>query len=112
MPSPTSSTCPTSRDSTLRSKSVICLVRTLRISLVLIARDIAAALVEQECAEGLESGADGRIDHPVADLDDHAAEQVRVDADVEDRFLLEHVGEGGGQGLPLVPGQFYGGGDL
>src|SRR5690349_15663225 len=108
MPSPTSRTCPTSRDSTLRSKSVICRVRTLMISPALnLLEGIATGLVEQECADGFQPGADGRIDDAVADLHDHAAEQVRGHADVEDGSLLEHAGECGGQVGLLGVGQFY-----
>src|SRR5262245_50093715 len=110
MPSPTSSTCPTSRVSTFRSNSEICLLMTLRISLALVA--MADALVEQESAEGLEPGADGGVDHPVADLDDEAAEEVRVHSDVQDGLFAEHVGQGLGQGTALGVGQVGRGGHL
>src|SRR5688500_14005278 len=109
MPSPTSSTCPTSRDSTLRSKSVICLVRTLMISPALnLLEDIAGGLVEQESTDGFEPRADGGIDHAVADLDDHSAEQLRVHADVEDRLLLQHRREVARELTPLRVGKLGG----
>src|SRR5687767_5939631 len=107
MPSPTSSTCPTSCASTLRSKSVICLVRTLMISPALnFFEDIAAALVEHEITEGMEPGADGGVDHAVADLDDHSAEEFRVHADVEDRLLLQDGREVARDRAPLGVGEF------
>ena len=81
---------------------------TLRISLALVARDIAAAFVEQESAEGLEPGADGRVDHPVADLDDHPAEKVRVQPDVEDGLLLQDSGKRFGEGFTLGIGNRHG----
>src|SRR5262245_13582434 len=109
MPSPTSSTCPTSRVSTFRSYSEIRLVMTLRISLALIPRGIAAGSVKQECAESLEAGSGGRVDDPVTDLDNHPAEDVRVHANAENRLLVQHSGQSFGQGRALFIGEFRGG---
>src|SRR5579859_4073548 len=101
MPSPTSSTCPTARVSTRWSKLLIFSTRTLMISLESILVDIAVAPIEQECAERLEPGADGGVNHRVAHLDDQPAEQVRVHPYVEHRLAVENVFEAPGQRAPL-----------
>jgi hypothetical protein len=52
-------------------------------------------------AERLEAGPHGRVDHRVADLDHHAAEQFGVHADGHDRLPAEGAPQGGDQRVAL-----------
>src|SRR5690242_10736644 len=110
MPSPTSSTSPTSRDSSCWPYWLISCWRTRTISS---ASKRMAASREKLVLERLDAGADGGVDHMVADLKAAAAQTGRVHGLDQNRV---HVVEPlPGQGLHLVPlavGQWYGGGHL
>src|SRR3954463_6350454 len=104
MPSPTSSTWPVSRTSVLNPKSAICRSRITAISPGDCLSVAMGATRHQVGAEGLEPGADRGVVDLVADPDDQAAEQVRVDAGVEHRLGLQGPGQGLRQGGGLVVG--------
>src|SRR5438132_7520166 len=103
MPSPTSSTWPVSRTSILEPKSLICRSRIAAISPADCLLSAAIGATRQELgAEVVEPGADRRIVDLVADLDDEAAQDVRVDAGVEHRLGLERLRNRLGEGRGLV----------
>src|SRR5688500_18677468 len=94
MPSPTSSTWPVSRTSICLPKSLICLSRTDTISPADCLSAAIGATRHQVGAERVQAGADGRVVHPVADLHDQPAQQVRVGAGVQVRLGVELAGQG------------------
>src|SRR5690242_13893428 len=102
MPSPTSSTRPTSRTSACLRMSAISCVRTEAISSAL---NFITASLDQVLAEVVDARADGGVVEPVADLDHQAAEQGRVLPDVEHRLGVEPVPELPLQLLTLVVGE-------
>src|SRR5690606_23940749 len=80
MPSPTESTVPTSATSASVPNEAICCFRIEEISAARISilrdplhRDLQA----------MELGFERSVDHARADLDDHAAEKTRVDANID-----------------------------
>src|SRR5262245_11813622 len=86
MPSPTSSTRPTSSTAPVfRPYWLISLTRTDTTSFGF--NDMTASL-DQLVAEGVQLPEDAGVEAPVAELHDQPAQQVRLDADVEDRFLV------------------------
>ena len=56
----------------------------------------------QRAAELLEAGGDRRVDDPVSDLQDEAAEDGGVDLEVEGHLAAEAVGEPTRQLSPLL----------
>src|SRR6185295_587528 len=87
MPSPTSTTVPTLRASVPASNESIADLMMLVISSERMAIGwdlLEGALARDELVpQALEPAPDTAIDHPVADADDQAAEQVGVDLQVE-----------------------------
>src|SRR3954447_3044329 len=81
MPSPTSSTRPTSRAETSAPAPRISLASTETISPTL---NAMTAPLDQLVPDGLQPGPHAGVVDPVADADDEPAQQVRVDR------LLEH----------------------
>src|SRR5947209_17204596 len=102
MPSPTSSTRPTSRASSLARYWSISVWSTETISSAL---NLIAASFDDLVPDVLELGTDRAVIHPVADLHDEAAEQLRIDAGFQHRLLLELLAELLHQALALVVGQ-------
>src|SRR5438067_13909430 len=91
MPSPTSSTRPTSSTAPVfRPYWLISLTRTDTTSFGF--NDMTASL-DQLVAEGIQLPADAGVVPPVAELHDQAAQQVRIDADVEDRLLVRQLAQ-------------------
>src|SRR5437868_4371294 len=86
MPSPISSTRPTSRDSTSARYWLISCWRTETISSAL---NRMAAFLADLVPELLQTGADAGVIQPVIDLDNQAAQQVGIDARVQDRLAPE-----------------------
>src|SRR5579859_3649209 len=84
MPSPTSSTWPTSAVSDLAPNSLISRVRTDAISLELM-RCMETPLVEL-VPQGFEPALDAGVVQPVADAHHQPAQQVGIDARVQHRF--------------------------
>src|SRR6185437_16450365 len=87
MPSPTDSTCPTSATSASLPKLAICCFRIAEISAARISIVVPLPMSSADAAKGqpqpLQLAAQRPVDHARADLDDHAAEQSRIDADVD-----------------------------
>src|SRR6266404_2886034 len=109
MPSPTSSTSPTSRDSSCcRCFSISALItETISPGLNLI------VTVHQELsAQAFDLGLHRAVQHAVADLHDHAAEQLGDHALVEDRLQTEIIMQFGHQRGAPVFGQRHGTADL
>src|SRR6202047_1584670 len=91
MPSPTSSTRPTSRASSLDRYCSISVWRTETISSAL---NLIIASLDQLVPKSVELSADGGVVLPVADLHNQSAQNLRVNVRHEDRFKA--------QGLPKV----------
>src|SRR3954453_23803414 len=87
MPSPTSSTWPTSREARPPLNCVISRSRTEVISATF--SDDMTAPLDELAAHRLQAGADARVVHPVPHPDDQPAQDVRIDGFVENRL---HVG--------------------
>src|SRR5437762_6214696 len=104
MPSPTSRTRPTSRASSLARYWSISVCRTETISSAL---NLMAASFDDLFPDVLQLGTDRPVIHPVADLHHQAAEQFRIDAGFQDRFLLELLPELLHEALALVVGQWH-----
>src|SRR5260370_24973129 len=102
MPSPTSSTRPTSRASSLARYWLISVCSTETISSAL---NLMTAFLDDLVADVLQLRTDRPVIHPVADLDDQAAEQFRIDASFQDRFLVELLPELLREALALLVGQ-------
>src|SRR5262249_12089142 len=105
MPSPTSSTRPTSRVSSCWRYWSISLVRTERISLVLIL-DMATPL-DQSFLDVLQPRPPRAAEQPVADAHHQAAQQRRVNPRRQDGLLLVLLAQLVQQPLALVVGQRY-----
>src|SRR5438105_4467201 len=109
MPSPTSSTRPTSRASSLARYWSISSRRTETISsalnLITASRDNLFADVGQLRTHRL-------VVDPVADADDQAPQQIRIDPSLEDRLLVELLPQLLAQPFAQIVGQRHRAGDL
>src|SRR6188474_1840856 len=96
MPSPTSSTCPTSATSRAPRYCSICLRRTEAISSALI---FIATAPHHFAPHALQPVAYGALVDAIADADDHAGEQFRPDLGLDDdlasELLLQHLVQAG-----------------
>src|SRR5215217_7930567 len=99
MPSPTSSTRPTSVRVTWASNCSISLTITEAISSAL---NFMRLPFHQSLAKLFEPVADRGVEDVVADLDDQAADQAGVDLVVHDRRGGEHPGEAVAERDPLL----------
>src|SRR5437868_2288199 len=88
MPSPTSSTLPTSRESTCARYCAISLDRTDTISSAL---NLMTASRDELVLNRFQARPQRQVEQPVADLDLQAAEQRRVHRLQQDRLHLEGV---------------------
>src|SRR4051812_33880244 len=102
MPSPTSRTLPTSRTSWPEASPLISRVRTETISSGL---NFIAAPRQQLIANGLDPVPDRAVEHPVADLDDHPAQQRLVHLGLNDRVEPRGPANGLLEMLGLLVGQ-------
>src|SRR5262245_62665990 len=105
MPSPTSSTRPTSRALIVGSTSLIWPTSTEMISS---ARNGMAAPLDQLIAGLVDAGADAGVVDPVADAHDQPAQQVGIDLFLQDGFDLGHLPHVGAHATALVVGQRHG----
>src|SRR5438445_12259623 len=108
MPSPTSSTRPVSRTSSLSPMSAICRPMIDVISLALSFNDIAAS-GHQLIAESLQAGTHGGVVDLVADLNDQPAEQLGIGAKVQDGRFVKRFGKRFANLVLLGFGQRHGG---
>src|SRR5436190_9242564 len=99
MPSPTSRTRPTSRASTSRPVLAICSRMTETISPGL---NLITASLDQLVPDGLDAGADTGVVEPVAHLHDQPAQEVGVDALLQDRLAPEGLPQLAAQALLMV----------
>src|SRR6516225_8826409 len=99
MPSPTSNTRPTSRASSLARNWLISDWRTETISSAL---NLMTASRNDLVPNIVQSTANRLVVDPVADPDDHAAEQVGIYSCFDDRFLLESLSQFAEQLLSLI----------
>src|SRR5947209_19479654 len=102
MPSPISSTRPTSRTSIW---DWYCLISSLRTETISSALNLMATSRENVVANLVELGPHRGVVHHVADADDHAAEQLGIDGGFQDGVHLEVFAQPLLQPLPLVVGQ-------
>src|SRR5436309_15317712 len=102
MPSPISSTRPTSRTSIW---DWYCLISSLKTETISSALNLMAASRENVVADLVELGPYGRVVHHVADTDDQAAEQLGIDGGFQNGVHVEEVAQPLLQPLPLVVGQ-------
>src|SRR5438132_9324199 len=100
MPSPTSSTRPTSRASALVRNWPISASRTEAISSAL---NLMGSSRRQLVLEGEQFGPDRGVEHLVPDPDDHPADEVGDDLDGHHRGLAQGGGQGRGDLVLLVP---------
>src|SRR4051794_31005985 len=99
MPSPTSRTRPTSRDSTSRPNCEICSRRTETISPGL---NLITTSLDQLVPDGVEPGADAGVVEPVAHLHDQPAQKVRIDAQLQDGLAPEGLLQLAAQPLLMI----------
>src|SRR5947209_12924391 len=109
MPSPTSSTRPTSRPARRSLYLTISCSRTETISSGL---NLMTAALQELVPNARETGADGRIVQPIADLHNQAADQVGIDAGFQHGFAVKGVAELVQQPLALVVGERDGAANL
>src|SRR5262245_16477524 len=109
MPSPTSSTRPTSSARSLPSMSWISRVRTEVISSAL---NLIATSLDELLPNDFESRADRGVVEPVADPHHHAADQLGIDLRLQHRLQLEGLPQLLGQPLALVVRKRRGRADL
>src|SRR6516162_7206160 len=102
MPSPTSSTRPTSRAVTSWPESMISRSSTETISSAL---NLITTSLNELFADVVQPGADAGVVDPVVHLHDQAAQQVRVGAGLQDRLAAEGSAQLVAQPLLLVVGQ-------
>src|SRR5215218_9912986 len=102
MPSPTSRTRPTSRTSWAAPSRPISPRSTETISSGL---NFITAPREELIADGFDAGADGTVEHLVPDLDDHPAQDRRVDPGGQHRLHAGRVPDRLPQVLGLGVGQ-------
>src|SRR5262249_47033372 len=99
MPSPTSRTRPTSRDSTSRPVRAICSRRTETISPGL---NLITTSLNQLVPHCLQPRADAGIVEPVAYLHDQSAQEVRIDPQFQNRLALECLSQFAAQPLLVI----------
>src|SRR5882724_742204 len=83
MPSPTDSTWPTSATSASVPKLAICCLRIAEISAGRISMNIPSGNTLHREPQPLQLALDGPVDHARPDLDDHTADQFRIDAHID-----------------------------
>src|SRR5258707_453590 len=105
MPSPISSTRPTSSAWSLSRYLPISFWRTETISSAL---NLITASLNELFADILQPALDRRIELPVANLDDHAGNQVGIDLGIKDGLLVEFGADFLAQVLGLVVRQRHG----
>src|SRR6266581_2418829 len=99
MPSPTSRTRPTSRDSTSRPRFRIWSVRTETISPGL---NLITASLDELVPNSVDPAANAAIVQPVAHLHDQPPQEVRLDAQLQDRLAGERLPQLVAQPLLMV----------
>src|SRR4051794_40027448 len=109
MPSPTSRTLPTSRESSWERYWPISSVSTETISSAL---NLMAASRNELVLDRFQARLHRQVEQPVADLDLQAADQVRVHRLDQHRLHLEVVMRPGSDLIPLLVGQRHGGAHL
>src|SRR5947208_3158145 len=109
IPSPTSSTVPTSRASMPVVTFLICSLITETISSTL---NAMAAPLHQLTPHGLDARADAGVVDPVVYPDDQAPEDVGIDGLVQDRLPVAQRPDVVDQPLPLLVVQRHGGADM
>src|SRR5438552_13466476 len=102
MPSPTSSTRPTSRASSLVRYWSISVWRTETISSAL---NLMTASLNNLVPDRVEPGAHRGVVEPIADPHDQTAEQLRIGPHVQERLALERFLQFMTQSFALVIGQ-------
>src|SRR5437588_12742203 len=105
MPSPTSSTRPTSRASSLARYWSISADNTETISSAL---NLITASRNDLVANTFQFRPHGQIVEPVADAHDHAAQQIGIDLGLEYRLLVKGRPQLLAQAFPLVIAQSHG----
>src|SRR5215203_3597988 len=103
MPSPTSTTVPTLRDSAPASNESIAFLRMLVISSERMAMECLLQSARGELVpEPLEAASDAPVDESVADTDDDTPENLRVDGRFEQDPVARHLLEPGRDRPDLV----------
>src|SRR3954452_1154971 len=102
MPSPTSSTRPTSRDSTVAR---VPWISPIRMEVISSARNAMTAPLDELVADHVELGTDAGVIDPVADPHDQPAQQFRIYLFFEDRLDLRRRPHVVAQPPPLLVGQ-------
>src|SRR4051794_21868551 len=105
MPSPTSSTRPTSTASIWERYSLISSSITERISSAL---NLMTATLDNFFADIVQPGAHRAVEQPVADLHHHAAQQVGIDLRLQHRFQVKRRSQLLDEPLALVVRQRHG----
>src|SRR5581483_2761629 len=111
MPSPTSSTRPTSSTVFTPDFSLAFSISGIRTETISSGLNFMTATLDQLIAEDVELMTHAGIIAPVADLYDEPAQQVGIDGGVQDRFFLGQVPQLVDQALALVVRQWDGGAD-
>src|SRR6185312_6194566 len=83
MPSPTDSTWPTSATSASLPKLAICCFRIAEISAARISISVPLPDAFHRQLQALQPALQRAVDHPRADLDDHAAQQARINPQID-----------------------------
>src|SRR5947207_1451499 len=109
MPSPTSSTRPTSRASSFERYCSISVCSTETISSAL---NLMTASQQDVVADVFQLGADRAVVLPIADADAQAGDQLRLYFQIQDRFAVQRSAELLLQALLLIVGQRHRRGDL
>src|SRR5579883_279650 len=108
MPSPTSNTSPTSFGSILSRYRLISSVRTETISLALMRMDVAAFL-DELIADSFQTRPHAAVVHPIVHFDHQTTQQIRIDADSQDRLAIELLAQLAAQAFTLFIVQGNGG---
>src|SRR6202023_3022354 len=98
MPSPTDSTCPTSETSASWPKFLIWSLRIAEIS----AARMSTTFLFHRVLDRIEFGAKRTIHHAAAELDHQAADDRRIDFDVERDVLARHRFQRGFEGVEIL----------
>src|SRR5205823_6330643 len=109
MPSPTSSTRPTSRASSFERYCSISVCSTETISSAL---NLMTASQQDVVADGFELGADRAVILPIADANAQAGDQLRLDFQIQDGLAVQRGAELSLQALFLVVREGHRRGDL
>src|SRR3977135_1573545 len=83
MPSPTDKTCPTSATSASLPKLAICCFRIAEISAARLSISVPLPDTLHRPPQAWRTGLQPAVDHPRPDLDDHAAQQARIDPQID-----------------------------